>query len=159
LNSFAASTGLRVNFSKSSILPINVPPEKMAILAGTFGCQIGSLPFTYLGLPLGTTKPKKEDFAPLLDKVERKLTACSSLLSYSGRVEYFNTVISPSVTYAMCTFKLHKGVVHNIDRIRKQYSWRGNSEKKRGGNLGGWASCPKAQKERWTWDKKSASPK
>ena len=75
--------------------------KKMMILAGTLGCQIGSLPFTYLGLPLGTTKPKIEEFAPLLDRVERKLSACSSLLSYSGRVEYINTVITPTVSCAM----------------------------------------------------------
>jgi hypothetical protein len=147
LNTFASSTGLKVNFSKSMIVPINVSTEKTKILAGTLGCQIGSLPFTYLGLPLGTTKPRIEEFAPLLDRVERKLSACSTLLSYSGRVEYINAVITPTVTYAMCTFKLHKGVIHDIDRIRKQCLWRGNSERKRGGNLVAWplAQRPKVK--------------
>jgi hypothetical protein len=69
LNTFAASTGLSVNFSKSIIVPINVSEEKMRILACTLGYQVGSLPFTYLGLPMGTTKPRIEDFSPLLDKV------------------------------------------------------------------------------------------
>jgi len=105
----------------------------MSILAGTLGCQIGSLPFTYLGLPLGTTKPRIEDFAPLLSKVQGKLTTCSTLLSYAGRVEYINSVITPIVTYAMCTFKFHKGLIQDIDRIRKQCLWRGNSERKKGG--------------------------
>jgi hypothetical protein len=50
LNSFAASTGLVVNFEKSLLVPINVSNEKMMILAGTLGCQIRFLPFTYLGL-------------------------------------------------------------------------------------------------------------
>jgi hypothetical protein len=58
LHSFSESTGLRVNYRKSQIIPINVVPEKMKILANTFGCQIGSLPFTYLGLPMGTTRPR-----------------------------------------------------------------------------------------------------
>jgi len=106
LNTFASATGLCVNFNKSIIVPVNVSSEKMKVLAGTLGCQIGSFPFTYLGLPMGTTKPKIEEFAPLLDRMERKLSACSSLLSYSGRVEYINTVLTPTVTYAMCTFKL-----------------------------------------------------
>jgi hypothetical protein len=119
LSSFAVSTGLAVNFSKSLLLPINVSREKMKVLAGTFGCQIGSLPFTYLGLPLGTTKPKIEDFAPLLDRVERKLSACSTLLSYSGRVEYINSMITPTVNHAMCSIKLQKGVTNEVDRIRK----------------------------------------
>lgn len=119
----------------------------MEILAGTLGCQIGSLPFTYLGLPLGTTKPKIEEFAPLIDRVERRLTACSSFLSYSGHVEYINTILTPIVTYAMCTFKLHKGVIHDIDRIRKQCLWRGNSERKRGGNLVAWPLAQRPKKK------------
>jgi hypothetical protein len=87
LNSFSNSTGLKVNFSKSQMLPINVSQERMEILSNTFGCQIGTFPFTYLGLPMGTTKPRVEDYTPLMDKIERRLSACSSLLSYSGRLE------------------------------------------------------------------------
>lgn len=101
------------------MVPVNVPEDKMKILAATFSCQIGSMPFTYLGLPLGTTKPKFEQFAPLLDRVERKLTACSTFLSYSGWLEYVNTIISPTVNYAMCTLKLPKGVIEEVDKIRK----------------------------------------
>lgn len=52
----------------------------MEILANTLGCRIGSFPFTYLGLPMGTTKPRVEDFTPLMDRIERRLSACSSLI-------------------------------------------------------------------------------
>ena len=121
--------------------------ERMQHLASTFGCQVGTLPFTYLGLPMGTTKPKIEEFAPLLDRMEKKLSACSSLLSYSGRVEYINTVLTPTVTYAMCTFKLQKGVIQDIDRIRKQCLWRGNSERKHGGNLVAWPLAQRPKKK------------
>ena len=38
----------------------------------------------------------------------------------------------------MCTIKLPKGVIENINRIRRQCIWRGNSEKERGGNLVAW---------------------
>ena len=55
LQNFATSTGLVVNYAKSSMIPINVHPDKLAVLASTFGCAIGSMPFTYLGLPMGTT--------------------------------------------------------------------------------------------------------
>ena len=83
LNLFAESTGLLVNFNKSFMIPINVSHSKMLDLANVFGCQVGSLPFTYLGLPMGTTKPRMEDLTPMMDKVERRLSVCSSLLSYS----------------------------------------------------------------------------
>lgn len=97
------------------------------------------MPFTYLGLPIGTTKPKIEDFAPMIDKIERQLNVCSSLLSYAGRLEMVNSVITPFTTYAMCTLKIHKGVIDNIDRARKQCLWRGNDLSKKSGNLAAWS--------------------
>jgi hypothetical protein len=72
---FATSTNLKVNFHKSLIVPINVPDAKMATLAGLMECQIGTMPFTYLGLPTATTKPRMEDLAPILDQIERRLSA------------------------------------------------------------------------------------
>jgi hypothetical protein len=63
-HSFANSTGLHVNYRKSHMYPINVPQEKLSLLANTFGCDVGSMSFTYLGLPMGTTKPRIEDFTP-----------------------------------------------------------------------------------------------
>jgi hypothetical protein len=50
LNTFANSTGLKVNYSKSSMVPINLSPNRLTHLAATFQYQVGSLPFTYLGL-------------------------------------------------------------------------------------------------------------
>lgn len=73
-----------------------------------------------------------------MTRVERRLLACSVWLSYSGRLEMVNSAITPIMTYAMCTIKLPKGVIENIDRARKQCLWRGNSEKKKGGNLVAW---------------------
>ena len=55
-SSFVDLTGLKVNYRKSQMLPINVSPEKMEHLAQTIGCAIGTLPFTYLGLPNGHHK-------------------------------------------------------------------------------------------------------
>jgi hypothetical protein len=71
LNSYATLTGLRVNYNKSSMYPINVNPEKMEILSRTFNCQIGSKPFAYLGLPLGLSKPRIQHFYPLSKELKR----------------------------------------------------------------------------------------
>ena len=135
LDTFAESTGLKVNYHKSSIIPINVQDGDVNALATALGCQVASMPFTYLGLPMGTTKPRMEDLTPLMDRMERKLSAFSSYLSYSGRLQMINSVLSPTVTYAMCSSKLPVGVIENIDRARKQCLWRGNDASKKGGNL------------------------
>jgi hypothetical protein len=97
------------------------------------------MPFTYLGLPMGTTKPRFQDLTPMMDKIERRLTTCSSLLSYTGRLQLVNFVLTPSATYTMCSIKLPIGVINNIDRARKQCLWRGNDHTKKGGNLAAWS--------------------
>jgi hypothetical protein len=81
LNSFAESTELHVNYHKSNIYPINVTDQKMKILANTFHCKIGSMLFTYLGLPLGLQRPNLGAFLPLIQKIEKRLASTSVFLS------------------------------------------------------------------------------
>jgi hypothetical protein len=73
LQSFSDSTDLKINFSESMMVPINLSNEKLNHLARTFGCATGSFPFTYLGLPLGLSRPKVDDFLPLISKCEKRL--------------------------------------------------------------------------------------
>ena len=81
LKSFSQSTGLDINYNKSSMIPINLDEVSMVEMATAFGCQVGKLPFTYLGLPMGTTRPKIVDLLPLVDCMERRLTASSCFLT------------------------------------------------------------------------------
>jgi hypothetical protein len=81
LNSFAESTGLKVNFHKSMMVPINFDVNKLDILSRTLGCSKGTLPFIYLGLPLSITRPTVADYWPLVSRCERRLVSISSFLS------------------------------------------------------------------------------
>jgi hypothetical protein len=74
LHKFSNSTGLKINFDKSQMVPINVPEDDLKQLAVDFGCQIGKMPFTYLGFPLGTMKPTITELSPLVCRLERKLS-------------------------------------------------------------------------------------
>jgi hypothetical protein len=107
------------------IVPINVEENKMELLARTLGCSIGTMPFTYLGLPLGRTKPKVVDFLPLISKCERRLSSISTFLSQAGRIQMTNVVFSALPTFHLCTFKVHKTVIAHIDKYRKHCLWRG----------------------------------
>lgn len=65
-----------------------------------------------------TTKPMVKDFSTIMDTIERRLTACPSL-RYTGRLELLiNSVITPTTTYALCTFKIPIGATNNVDRSR-----------------------------------------
>lgn len=70
-----------MNYHKSALLPINTS-QHLQDLAESIGCRVGSLPFTYLGLPVGTTKPRIIDLMPLVDNMERRLSASSSFLAH-----------------------------------------------------------------------------
>jgi hypothetical protein len=126
LNSFAESSRLKVNYSKSMMVLINVSEEKMNILANTFGYSIGFLPFTRLGLPLSITKPTVADFWPLVTKCERRLVTIASFLSEAGRLQMANAILSALPTYTMCTYLLPKTVTKQIDKFRKHCLWRGS---------------------------------
>ena len=73
LQKFSISTGLEINYHKSTMVPINVDSNQMETLAAGFGCKVESPPFTYLGLPMGTTKPRIVDLMPIVTKLERRL--------------------------------------------------------------------------------------
>ena len=49
---FKAMSSLKINLNKSEIIPIG-PVTNTEELASELGCKIGSLPTSYLGLPLG----------------------------------------------------------------------------------------------------------
>ena len=89
---FSAYTGLRINFDKSAMISINTPDQKMQLLANNLGCSIGTFPSTYLGLPLSLLKPKLEDFAPIIKRIDRRLDGCSTLLSYGNKLTLIQSV-------------------------------------------------------------------
>jgi hypothetical protein len=138
LNKISVSSGLIVNFHKSCLVPINISSERANSLAQSFGCTVGSFPFTYLGLPMGLTKPQVKDYAPLICRIERKMVAASLHLSYAGRLQLVNSVLSSLPTYYMCTLKLPITVIDIIDKHRKNCLWRGREFNRNGYNLVDW---------------------
>lgn len=104
LSEYATSTGLKVNFSKSMLVPINMEINRTS---QTFGCTVGSLPFTYLGLPLGLSKPKIEEFLPLVSRCERRLLSTSTFLSQAGKLQMTNAVFT-SIPMFFCVPSFYK---------------------------------------------------
>jgi hypothetical protein len=124
LNSFAELIGLKVNCSKSMMVPLNSPPDRFDILVNTFGCIKGSLPFT--GLPLSLTKPTVADFWPLVNHCERRLAHTTAFFSEAGRLELVSAIFSALPTFAMSTFLLPKTIIRQVDMYRKHCLWRGS---------------------------------
>jgi hypothetical protein len=116
LKTYGQSTGLRVNYTKSGLVPLNMSQQQAQIIGGVFAYRIREMPFTYLGLPLGTTKPCVEHYAPLMDRVERQLTGISSMLTHDGRLQLVNSVISSLPTFTTCSVMVPIEVLEFVDK-------------------------------------------
>ena len=69
LLSFQAVTGLKVNVHKSEMVPIEEVDDVHA-LAEILGCRVGTLPMSYLGMPLGASHNSLSIWNPILEKFE-----------------------------------------------------------------------------------------
>jgi hypothetical protein len=124
LEKYLKYTRLQINYSKSQLIPINVPDDLVALLAEDFGCQVGTMPFTYLGLPLGMTRPTMRDMMPLVCRLERKLSSSSSFLSQGARLQLINSALASMPLHFLCSLKLSAGFTLQMDRILRQCLWR-----------------------------------
>ena len=110
------------------MVPLNIDNEEAIRLAAVFGCSLGTLPFTYLGLPMGTSKPRIIDLLPLVDRMERRLTASSAMLNQGSRLQLLTSVLSSMPIYFLCSLDIPIGIIKQLERIQRQCLWHGNSD-------------------------------
>jgi hypothetical protein len=68
-----------------------------------FGCKVESLPFAYLGLPLGTRRPSVSNLMPTVSRIDKNLSGFSYFMSYIGKLTLLNSVIQ---SLPMCSFEV-----------------------------------------------------
>ena len=136
LRSFAAISGLQVNYTKSSFVPMNISLVDLPWIQAVMGCQQTSFPVTYLGMPLTLKRPNKQLFVPLAERVEQRLQGWQSkMLSRGGRRELVHSVLSTIPIYHMICFKLPKWVLARIDKARRTFLWGKSRDQTRGISL------------------------
>ncbi|GKU86149.1 hypothetical protein SLEP1_g712 [Rubroshorea leprosula] len=88
-------TRLKVNFFKSALYGINVKSEEISEWAESLNCVEGSIPFKYLGIPVGANLRNLSTWTPVVDCLRRKLSnwKCESL-SFCGRIVLLNAALS-----------------------------------------------------------------
>ncbi|PWA99233.1 RNA-directed DNA polymerase, eukaryota, Reverse transcriptase zinc-binding domain protein [Artemisia annua] len=81
-NVFYLASGLRINIHKSNVYGIRVSNIDIEGMAQSTGCTTGSLPFTYLGLPIGSSMKRLIHWQSLIDKFESRLSRWKAKLLY-----------------------------------------------------------------------------
>jgi hypothetical protein len=142
LDMFVKASGLCTNIQKSEIFPIGCVGLQLeqileAMPIKDFPCclqleqileamPIKDFPCCYLGLPLHLKKLRKIDFIPLIDKVGGKLPSWKGkLMSKAARAQLVKSVLMAIVTYHVMVFNLLKWLIKRIDKLRRNFYWKG----------------------------------
>ncbi|XP_059284834.1 uncharacterized protein LOC132038129 [Lycium ferocissimum] len=98
------------------------------------GGEVGALPTTYLGMPLGAKSKSTGIWNNVIEKCEKKLARWKSqYLSFGGRLTLINSVLDALPTYMMSLFPIPAGIIKRLDSIRRNFLWQGNWNKERKG--------------------------
>ena len=124
---FEAITGLKINIGKSEIVPVGVVGN-LTTLASVLGCNVGRLPMTSLGMPLGAHFKDPSIWNPIIEKMEKKLSGWKCLyLSKGGRLTLLKSTLSSLPTYFLSLFSIPQAVADRLERIQINFLW-GSSE-------------------------------
>lgn len=140
LRCFGEVSGLKTNLIKSSAIPIQCSDEDIGRTSAILSCSIGSLPCSYLGIPLSIHKPSKAVLTPLIDKIANKLPGWKApLLSKVGRLVVVKSVMSATPIHQMLVLNLPKWFFKAVHKRRRGFLWKGQEQAKGGNCLVSWA--------------------
>lgn len=124
LTCFEQVSGMRINFDKSEMIPLNLDPDEITNLGEILGCPIGKFPIKYLGVPLHVEKLSREDLQPLLDKILKRIAGWrGKLLSYKGRLTLIKTCLASIPVYLLSFFKFPKWALDMINSQMANCLW------------------------------------
>ncbi|XP_077249126.1 uncharacterized protein LOC143888564 [Tasmannia lanceolata] len=131
LRCYELISGQRSNFHKSKMYALNIPSAEALEMAGILGCDLDYLPASYLGLPLGVSKPDKTIWEPIIEKIGGRLdTWKRNIVSRGGRLVLIKVVLANLPIYFMSLFMCPVSVALRIEKIQHRFLWGGNEEKK-----------------------------
>lgn len=102
LNTSATTTGLKVNYGKSIMVPMNIAEHRVEIYTNTLQCARGQFPFTYFGLPLGIYKPTVEQRLPLVNRIAERLAGISIFMTQAGKLLLVKSVMTSLLVFFIC---------------------------------------------------------
>jgi hypothetical protein len=121
---FEQISGIKINYRKSDITPINLDEEEANQMAHIFCCKMGSFPFRYLGVPLHHDKLRREDIQPVVDKIINRVPGYKGkLMSYSARLTLLKACLASIPIYLMSDIMFPKWAIKAINSQMSNYFW------------------------------------
>nr|KYP47723.1 Putative ribonuclease H protein At1g65750 family [Cajanus cajan] len=132
LRLFELASRLKINFLKSQLLGFHVDTLWLQSMAMFLHCRIGSLPFTYLGLPIGANPKRLDTWQPVIEKIQKRLSSwkCDSM-SFGGRITLLKSVLHSIPIYFLSFFKAPRGIISQLESLFKSFLWGGDADHKK----------------------------
>ena len=119
----------------------------MEELATELGCKVGSLPTTYLGLPLGAKHKALSVWDSVEERFRKRLVSWKlQYISKGGRATLIRSSLSSLPIYHLSLFRAPLKVCVRLERIQRQFLWGGSDLEKKV-SLVSWATvCTEKKK-------------
>lgn len=126
---FEFHSSLKINFYKSEVYTFGMSQEEEWMWANMLNCKVGSLPMTYLGIPISDHILRMVNFDGLVLKMGKRLDPWKGKHnSPGGRLILSNTCLSSLPIYMMGFYFLYGGTHRQMDSIRSNFFWQGAEE-------------------------------
>lgn len=124
LSCFEHLSGMRINFHKCDLVPINIDRDVATGFAQTLGCKLSSFPIKYLGAPLHHNKIRREDLQPMVDKIINRAAGWRGrLLSFGKRLVLVQACLASIPSYLMGFIKFPKWAINLINSQLAHCFW------------------------------------
>ncbi|PWA61623.1 RNA-directed DNA polymerase, eukaryota [Artemisia annua] len=129
LRCFHVCSGLKINLSKSCLYGIGVSEADVVDKAKIVGCKVGKLPFKYLGITVGANMNRINNWRPVYDVFEARLSKWKAgCLSIGGRTTLIKSVLESLPSYYFSLYKAPCKVIKDLESLISNFLWGGSKE-------------------------------
>jgi hypothetical protein len=132
LIAFEILSGLKINFLKSEVIVLGVPPSEQARVAQALQCKEGKFPFTYLGFPMSDRTLTMADWEGLIGTVGHRVDPWQGrFMSSAARLTLINSSLLSLTTFMMGLFLLAEGTHAGFDKQLARFFWEDVGDKRK----------------------------
>ncbi|KAL8487914.1 hypothetical protein ACS0TY_024272 [Phlomoides rotata] len=128
LHSYGGLSGQIYNPAKSKVYFGSIVPTRIKnFMLRTTGITQGSLPMSYLGVPIFRGAPRVCHLAPLADSIISRFAKWKgNTLSLAGRKCLINSVIAASLVHSMMVYYWPSTLLKKIETAMRNFLWTGD---------------------------------
>ncbi|RZC29900.1 Exocyst complex component SEC6 isoform B [Glycine soja] len=129
LRCYELASGLKINYTKSQFGCLSKSEAWCRDAAHFLSYSQMGTPFSYLGIPVGSSPKSWSVWQPIINKFESKLASWKHrCLSIGSRITLINSVLTTLPIYLLSFYRIPKKVVHKIVSIQRNFRWGGDND-------------------------------